>query len=305
MSVEEDAVGPVHTDARGRTLGALMVALSAAAFGAMPIFARQAYAAGVDLTGILVPRFGLAAVLLALLAWRSRARWPPRRHVFALVALGGIGYVTQSFFYFTALQHASAGLVALLLYAFPFIVAVLAAILLHERLGPRRIAALLVASAGLALTIGGGEGSALGVALGLGAAIVYAVYIVAGTRVTREVDPLVAASIVCAAATVSYSVLALGRAALGTPVQLPHDAIGWLNVGAIAFVSTVVAIAAFFFGLKRLGASMTSVLSTLEPVVSVLLAAIVLGEAVTPMQAFGGLLVIATAIWLALDQRNT
>jgi drug/metabolite transporter (DMT)-like permease len=277
-----------------------MVALSAAAFGAMPIFARQAYAAGVDLAGILVPRFGVAAALLAILAWCSGGRRPARRHVLALVALGGIGYVAQTFFYFTALRHASAGLVALLLYAYPFIVALLAAVVLRERLGPGRIIALVVASAGLALTIGGGEGSALGVALGLGAAIVYAVYIVAGTRVMREVDPLVAASIVCAAAAASYSALALGGIAFGVPVRFPHDATGWLNVGAIAIVSTVIAIAAFFFGLRRLGASMTSVLSTLEPVVSVVLAAIVLGEAVTPMQGLGGLLVVSTAIWLAL-----
>ena len=117
------------------------MALSAAAFGAMPIFARQAYAAGVDLTGILVPRFAIAALVLALIAWRSGARRPTRRQTLALAALGGIGYVTQAFLYFTALQHASAGLVALLLYAFPFIVAVLAAIFLNERLTARRVAA--------------------------------------------------------------------------------------------------------------------------------------------------------------------
>lgn len=282
----------------------MLVVLSAAAFGAMPIFARQAYAAGVDLTGILVPRFGLAALALAFVAWRSGARRPTRGQTLTLVALGGIGYVTQSFLYFTALQHASAGLVALLLYAFPFVVAVLAAIFLGERLTARRVVMLTVASSGLVLTIGGGQGSALGVALALGAALVYSVYIVAGTRVMRAVDPLAAASVVCAAAAVSFSAFALGRAALGLPVRFPHDAGGWINVGAIVFVSTVVAITAFFVGLKRLGASLSSVLSTLEPVVSVALGAIVLGETVTSMQAFGGALVIGTAIWLALDRRD-
>ncbi|MFZ5539813.1 MAG: DMT family transporter [Pseudomonadota bacterium] len=302
MGAEVDTTGRART--RDRARGALAVALSAAAFGAMPIFARQAYAASVDLTGILVPRFAVAALVLALVAWRSGARRPTRRQTLALAALGGIGYVAQSFLYFTALKHASAGLVALLLYAFPFVVAVLAAIFLNERLTARRVAALLVASGGLALTIGGGQGSALGVALGLGAALVYAVYIVAGTRVMREVDPLAASSVVCAAAAASYTLVALARGALGLPAQLPHDAAGWLSVGAIALVSTVVAIAAFFYGLQRLGASLTSVLSTLEPVVSVLLAALVLGEAVTPAQALGGALVIATAIWLALDRRD-
>jgi drug/metabolite transporter (DMT)-like permease len=277
------------------------VALSAAGFGAMPIFARQAYAAGVDPYGILLPRFVLAAVLLALLAVLRRSRLPRPGHVAMLALLGGVGYVGQSVLYFTALHHASAGLVALLLYAYPFIVTLLAAVLLHERLGLRQLVALPIAAVGLALTIGGGSGSALGIVLGLGAALVYSLYIVGGTRVMREVDPLVASSIVCAAAAVSLAVIALGRAAAGLPIALPGDAAGWLPVVQIALVSTVLAITALLVGLKWLGASLTSVLSTLEPVVSVVLGALVLHEAVGAAQALGGLIVIGAAIWLALE----
>src|SRR5262249_37223450 len=148
--------------------------------------------------------------------------------------LGGIGYVSQSMFYYTALHHASAGLVALLLYAYPFIVAVLAALLLHERFGARQFITLIVAAAGLALTIGGGRGSPLGVALGLGSALIYSFYIVGGTRVMRQVDPLVAATIVCAAAATSLGAIALGRTAAGLPVALPVDAAGWIPVTLIA-----------------------------------------------------------------------
>jgi drug/metabolite transporter (DMT)-like permease len=177
----------------------------------------------------------------------------------------------------------------------------LAAVLLHERLGLRQLVALPIAALGLALTIGGGSGSALGIVLGLGAALVYSLYIVGGTRVMREVDPLVASSIVCAAAAVSLAVIALGRAAAGLPIALPGDAAGWLPVVQIALVSTVLAITALLVGLKWLGASLTSVLSTLEPVVSVVLGALVLHEAVGAAQALGGLIVIGAAIWLALE----
>ena len=50
MAVEQENSVPVHSAAGRRALGALLVAFSAACFGAMPIFARQAYAAGVDQT---------------------------------------------------------------------------------------------------------------------------------------------------------------------------------------------------------------------------------------------------------------
>ena len=285
-------------------MGALLVALSAAGFGAMPIFARQAYAAGVDQYGILLPRFALAAALLALIAGVCGARLPARRHIVLLALLGGIGYVGQSMLYYTALHYASAGLVALLLYAYPFIVAVLAALFLHERLGVRQIVVLPVAAAGLALTIGGGSGTAFGIMLGLGAALIYSLYIVGGTRVVREVDPLVASSIVCAAAATALGAVALWRLANGFEVAVPHDAAGWLPVVSITVVSTVLAITAMLVGLKWLGASLTSVISTLEPVVAVMLGALVLQEALSGQQALGGAIVLGAAIWLALEPRR-
>jgi drug/metabolite transporter (DMT)-like permease len=304
MDPATQAVVPLHSAGRRRALGALLVVISAAGFGAMPIFARRAYAAGVDLYGILLPRFVLAALLLGLIAWLCGSKLPRRRHILVLALLGGVGYVGQSMLYYSALHHATVGLVALLLYAYPFIVALLAALFLHERLGVRQVVALPVAAAGLALTIGGGTGSPLGIALGLGSAVVYSLYIVGGTRVMRLVDPLAASSIVCAAGATSMAAVALWRVANGLPVSVPHDAAGAIPVALIALVSTVLAITAMLVGLKWLGASLTSVLSTLEPVVSVALGALVLHEAVSGLQAVGGSIVIGAAIWLALEPRK-
>ena len=285
---------------RTQLQGALLVATSAAAFGALPIFARLAYAAGVDLYGILVPRFTFGAAVLALIALARGSRWPRGRTLLAVLAMGSLGYTGQSFLYFSALKHADASLVALLLYSFPFIVAVLAAVFLGERLDAVRIGALLLASAGLAMTIGGGKGTMMGIALALGAALVYAVYIVVGTRVLRDVDPLAASSVICAGAAASCGVLAGAGALAGAGPSWPVAASGWLPVIALALVSTALAIATFFAGLRRLGATLTSVLSTLEPVVSVTLAAAVLGERISALQALGGAIVIGTAVWLAL-----
>ncbi len=285
---------------RGSVVGASLVAVSAAAFGALPIFARQAYAADVDLLGILVPRFALGAVLLGLIAVARDARWPRGRTLAGVLTMGGLGYVGQSFLYFSALRHADASLVALLLYAFPFVVAVLAALFLRERLDAARLTALVVASAGLALTIGGGRGEPIGIVLGLGAAVVYAVYIVVGTRVLRGIDVIAASSLICAGAATTFGGVAIFRTLAGSPPNWPSSAAAWLPVLALAVVSTVLAIGTFFAGLQRLGATVTSVVSTLEPVVSVALAAWLLSENVSAMQAFGGALVIGTAIWLAL-----
>ncbi len=280
--------------------GAALVAMSAASFGALPIFARLAYGQGVDLYGILVPRFALGALLLALIASVRGTRWPRGRTLVAVLTMGAAGYTGQSFLYFSALHYADASLVALLLYSFPFIVAMLAAMFLRERLGTARIVALLAAGIGLIMTIGGGHGTPLGVALGLGAAWVYAVYIVVGSQVLRDVDPIASSCLICAAAAASYGVISAGRGLSGLPANWPGSLQAWLPVIALAVVSTVLAISAFFAGLQRLGPTATSVLSTLEPVVSVALAALVLGERVSALQLLGGAVIVGTAVWLAL-----
>lgn len=279
---------------RERLSGALYVALSAAAFGAMAIFARFARDAGADVTTVLFLRFAIAAALMSALMVATRRRWPGRRNVLILAAMGGVGYVSQSFSFFTALDYASAGLVALLLYLYPFIVTLLAAVFLGKRLTAVRIAAVLAALAGTALTIGGSlSGQPLGIALAVTAAVIYSVYILVGSRVMGEEAPLAAATVVMIAAALVFGALVAGRG----PVW-PEGVLGWGAVAMIAVVSTVVAMVSFFVGIQRLGAADAATLSTLEPVVTFVLAAIFLGEPILANQVVGGAIILGAVIWL-------
>ena len=288
-----------------RLTGALYVALSAAAFGAMAIFARFAREGGADVMTVLFLRFAIAATLMSVLMVATRRRWPARRNMLILAAMGGVGYVAQSFSFFTALDYASAGLVALLLYLYPFIVTLLGAIFLGKRLTPVRIAAVLVALAGTALTIGGSlSGQPLGIALGVAAAVIYSVYILVGSRVMGEEAPLAAATVVMIAAALVFGALVASRG----PVW-PDGALGWGAVVMIAVVSTVVAMVSFFVGMQRLGAADAATLSTLEPVVTFILAAIFLGEPIEANQVAGGAIILGAVIWLtrasAVPERDT
>ncbi|VVD92843.1 DMT family transporter [Pandoraea anhela] len=276
-----------------------MIAVSASAFGAMAIFARGATAAGADIVAMLLFRFFVAAVLLMIWCRLQRVRFPSRRQSLYIAMMGGIGYVGQSLCFFGALQYAQASLVALLLYLYPVFVTILAAIFLHERLTPVKLGALMLCSLGTAFTVGGGQGQPLGVALAVAAALIYSGYIVIGARVTRGVDARATATLVCVAATVSFGVMAAIRASQGLALHWPAGVAGWGALAAIAVCSTVVAILTFFAGLQRLGAGRASMLSTLEPVVTVLLAAMLLGETLTAVQWGGGALILAGVVWLS------
>ena len=283
-------------------MGALLVAVSATAFGAMPIFGVRAYADGTSTWALLTVRFGVAAAVMAVVLRARGIPLPDRRRWLPLSAMG-LGYVGQSACYFSALHYAQASLVALLLYLFPAFVAVLAAVFLRERLTLATAAAIGLSLAGTALVVGGGSGRTLGILLGVGAAVIYSVYIVVGTVVTAGLHPLALTTVICTAAAALSALVTGVLWTQGDPPAFPGSVSGWAALAAIAVVCSVVAIMAFFSGLQRLGATQTAVLSTLEPVVTVALASWLLAESLTGVQLLGGLVVLAAVVWQALSRR--
>ena len=257
----------------------------------MAIMARFAYASGVDTITLLALRFGIAAGILVAVALARGETWPRGKTLATLIGLGALGYGGQAFTFFTALTLAPAGLVALLLYLYPALVAVLSASLLHERLSAAKLLALAVALVGTVLTIGPASSAS---PLGIAAAAIYAVYIVAGSRLTARVPPQTMATVVIAAAGAVFLVATLVRGP-----TWPRTPAGWLAVLGIAIVSTVAAIVLFFAGLERVGPTRAAVLSTVEPVCTVLLAAALLGESVAPSQLVGGALILTAVVLLA------
>jgi drug/metabolite transporter (DMT)-like permease len=277
-------------------VGPLLCLLSAAGFGAMAIFGKLAYDEGVGVGDLLLIRFALAAAALTAVAGASGAlRGLPRRAVAAGLAMGAIGYATQAGLFFGALERMDASLLALILYVYPALVLVGAVALGRERASARRVAALVIALAGVALVLAGaasGSLDALATAMGFGAALTYTIYILTGDRVGAGVPPLSLAALVCIGATATFAVASPFR---GGP-ELGFGAEGWLWLGALALVSTVGAILTFFAGLARVGPSAASILSTLEPVVTVALAAAAFGESLAPVQLAGGALVLGAVV---------
>ncbi|MET9276107.1 DMT family transporter [Kribbella sp. NPDC003557] len=285
-------------------MGRLFCLLSAATFGVMAVFGKLAYDAGVSVDALLLVRFGLAGVLLVAVALaRGALRSLPRRAVLTGLGMGVFGYAAQSGLYFSALARIDASLVALLLYLYPVLVMVGAIALRRERASRRRIGALAVALAGIGLVLSGamtGRFDLLGVLLALGAPIVYTCYILVGDSLTADVPPLALTALVCTGAFGTFLVLGLFR---GT--DLTFAPIGWLWLAAVALVSTVAAILFFFAGMARVGPSVASILSIFEPVVTVVAAALVFGEQLSPVQWFGGALVLASVAIVQWPRRQS
>lgn len=278
-------------------LGPLQILLSAVAFGGMAIFAKQAYADGVNTGTLLFLRFFVAGILLLpWVLWRG-LEWPRGRSLLTLIAMGALGYAGMSTCYFNALHYASAGTVALLLYLFPAIVIVLSR-LQGEQLSRSKLLALLLALAGLGTTIGlEWNTSVRGLLLGLGAALIYALYIVAGSGLRQRGHALSGACVVTLSAAACNGMVVVAQGGM----QLPHSMAGVQAILLIALLSTLFAIAMFLAGLEKTGATRASLLSTVEPVVTVLLAAVFLHEAITVSQLIGGSLILAAVLVISRE----
>ena len=283
-----------------RFTGILLIIISAAAFGSLAIFGRYAYAAGIDTATLLFLRFSLSALMMAALLMMRGEAWPRGRLLGWLVGMGAVGYAGQSFFYLTAIKYASAGLVALLLYLYPTFVVLLSVVFLKARLTRLKVLALFLATLGVALTANPQGGQWTGIVLAICAAVFYAVYIVVGAKVMEQVSAVQSSTIIFASAGLVYG----GLAAAQGP-HWPTTLAGWGSVAGIVLLSTVIPVTAFLAGMKRIGPTDASLLSTLEPVVTVILAAILLGESLPLLSLLGGGLILAAVILLTLAELRT
>lgn len=267
--------------------GLALCALSALGFGAMAVLAKLAYGEGVGVLELLAVRFVVAASVLGSLA---RRELPRGRAAARGLALGAVVYAAEAGLFFASLTRMGAAPAELLLYAYPSLVVLGAVALRRERGSGRKVGALLLASAGVGLVLlGAGAGSVdpLGAALALASAAAYAGYILLADAI--RLPPRALAALVCAGAAVSFT---LAGAVSGT-LALDWSPAGWALVVGIAVASTVVPLTAFLAGMDRIGPGWASILSTLEPPVTVSLAFLAFGETLGALQLAGGALVLA------------
>lgn len=277
--------------------GLLLCLASAAGFGAMAIFAKQAYETGLDVTTLLALRFPMAAAMLWILIVARRRALGSLRGLAAGAVLGLFGYSLQAGVFFASLERIEAGLASLLLYVYPAIVTVTAFALGREQLSRRRVAALTLATGGVALVlVGGGTGEVdpLGAGLALGAAVLYSGYILISERIGERTPAVPFAASVCTGAAVTFLVAAM----VSGGISATGEGVMWAAV--LASVSTVMPIVLLMAGIVRVGPSTASIASTVEPPFTVALAWIVFGETLGPLQLAGGALVLSAVVLLQL-----
>jgi len=292
----------------------LAVAISAIGYGSGSLFAKAIYPTGFDWLDLLVWRHMLAAlilgtVVLALPAGRAALRGLSRGRALRAFAVGLL-FTANAATYFGSLTWIDASLSGLMTYAYPAIVAVLSIFFAHAPSGPRPWIALAIATTGVVLGIGGipdtKEPALIGLVLAVASPIIYSGYIILAARMAGETKsgtgasggggtpPLAAIPLSLLGTAVGMFLLraALGRELL--PLPIPDGAL--LPIIGVATIAGIIPIGAFYIGAQRLGAARAALISTVEPIYTIVAAGYIFGESLTGIQLVGGAMILGAVV---------
>ncbi|MGZ6267064.1 MAG: DMT family transporter [Candidatus Limnocylindrales bacterium] len=299
---------------RRRVVGVALGALAGAAYGTGPLFFKgYVLPAGVDWIAMLVWRFFFASLvswawLLAQPGARAELRELDGKTV-ARLLLTGAFFVVNASVYYASIERIDISLVALLMSAYPALVAVLCLRLGYKFQSRLAWGSLAIVLLGTVLTIGGvkPDTDREGILLALLSPVAYAVYIVltawmAGERPGQtadmrsrgrgaEVSPPVAGAVMMTGTFVATLVVGLVTREPLLPTQIPAAA--WPGLLGIGVLAAAVAIQAFYASAARIGAAQASLMATVEPVVVIVLGITFLNEAFSPIRAIGAAIVLA------------
>lgn len=280
-----------------KSRGIIFVIAAAAFFGIMPIWVKQSYAIGLTAFDFNFMRCGMATVIIGIIILFRRIDFHLEKQQLGPMLLSGTLFTATMITLYLSYKYVSAGAATSLHYLFPVLVVLLAYFIYHEKLQLYKWMALLTSLAGIYLIAdpGGNSFSLQGVSLAILSALFFALYVLLiNHSQIKRIDSLVLAFYVCLMASITSLVLLVVQG--NWPLSLTLK--GLYYTGLVSFFCTVLGIIFFIKGVQSIGAGTASILSTLEPVVSLVAGIIILHEPLTWYTTLGCALIISAVILL-------
>jgi len=280
-----------------RAKGVAFAIISAISFSTLGLFAKLAYSQGMQPAQALAWRFTLAAAVLWAILLRRGGHRRPRREYRNALLLGILGFAPQAGLFFLTVKYLDPGIASLLLYLYPAFVVGFSLLFLGKKPRLAQIAALVFSGAGCVLTLWSrGSYPMIGYALGLAVAVSYAGYLVVGERAMAGIEPIFITANLMASSAVVYWIVTFATGA----VLVPSTATAIAGVIGIAIVGSIIPIVTLFASIRLIGSADASLVSTIEPLFTVVLSALFFGERLTSLQLAGGALILTGVLLLNL-----
>lgn len=267
--------------------------IAALSFAICNVLSKIVLAAGSDVLTLSVFR-GLVGVALMFIWLRIGIAPPPHTTRARWISLSlGILFAGVVFGLFAAISIVTVPIAVLTYFVYPLFTGIVGALLGIERIGWRGALTALTAFLGLALMIGAHpHGLALsGLAFAIGAAICRTAILLITRSLLQNSDPQVTTWYLMLSSTAVLALVAL----LTWNWQGPQTAVGWAALVGVS-IGTTISVLALFVSIKRIGPFRSALIMYLEPLLSTVLSAPVLGETITPIQAIGGVVMLAALV---------
>ena len=280
----------LESENTGLWIGVGLLLVSALGFSIAMLFANMAYKDGIDVNTTNAARY-LATMVLLFLFQKMRGKklgLPPRERYTSLAL--GISVFMMGLGYLGATQYIPISLAVLLFYTFPVFVAVIARFTENESITAIRLIAIIIAFIGLGMAIEVHSLTDLswqGVALGFLSSLGCTAFVIVSSLSMRSADPQAVSLHCLAAGTVFFAVFLFFTG--GPTGLLTFAALAKLCVPSLALAVGYVTL---FIGLEIIGPVKTSMLMNVEPILTIILAAILLGERLASIQLIGAAFVI-------------
>lgn len=287
-----------------QTVGIALALLGTLLLSTKSVIVKSAYAAGSDAEALLALRMAIAlpvyGVIWACLPKGSPLTW---REGCSAALIGVLGYGVSSYLDLQGLEYLSASVERLILFTYPLFVAVLGYGLMSLPIGARTVQGLLVSYGGLAAVMAeqmavDTRATLAGALLVLGSAVTFALFQLYATRMVRAVGAMRFTCMAMSAAAAVSVVSALIRRPLHDLV--PNSGVA-MHAVILAIFGTIVPSFAMSAALKRISAQANSAIGALSPAVTAALAAIFLGERMSPVSMLGAAVMVAGTVWAARD----
>lgn len=283
-------------DKLGRAIGVIYAVISSTTFGLIPLFSVSLLRNNVGAPTILCYRFLLAALVMALVMVLTRRSFRLEGAVLAPVAILAVLYSSTAILLLESYQYIPSGIATTIHFLYPLVVTLSMAWLFKERTWRGIYLAVLVSLLGVALLAWGNHAEGdfgHGVILAFLTVITYAAYIVGVMRSrASSIDGVVLTFYVLAMGAVLFFVYALAT----TGVEAVHEWGSWRDLIMVALVSTVLSDYTLVLAIKRIGPTMTSILSSMEPLTAVVVGVFYFGERFDATSIFGLILIIVAVV---------
>ncbi len=291
-------------------LGAGFALFAAVGFSGKAILVKLAYLNGVDAVTLLALRMVFSVPLfLAVALWsrgREKANPLEKQDLAVVFGLGLVGYYLSSLLDFSGLEYISAGLERLILFLYPTMVVLISAAIFRRPVGRREVIALALSYAGLALVflhdVGVSQkGMALGAALVFGSTLTYSIYLIGAGHAIARIGAIrftAYAMLVASTATLVQFAATHPLGAIRQPLRVYELSL------AMAIFSTVLPVFMLSAGIRLIGSGRTSLIGSVGPVSTIVMAQFFLGEPISAAQILGSFLVLTGVLSVSLQRKR-